>query len=72
MDNHAKALLLFATTLALGACPDEALPCAGRCLRAISEEECPPNLNLPNCDDSGLGLIDYCEADGECGTGNLE
>ena len=59
--------------VALGTCPDDALPCAGRCLRAITSVECPSNLDLPNCDDAlAVAMNDYCEADGECETANLE
>jgi hypothetical protein len=54
-------------------CPDGGLPCHGNCLRAVPSDECPDGLSrtTPNCNANGIAVGDFCEADGECGTSNL-
>ena len=52
-------------------CPPATLPCAGRCLELVTASGCPASTNLLSCDDLASGVGGYCEADGECGTANV-
>ena len=44
------------------------------CLRVVLPSACPTNLdaNTPNCQVGTVPIGGFCEADGECGTGNLD
>ena len=61
-------------------CPIDTLPCitqSGRevCLRAVALSECEaanPSWSTPQCNVDTIRDGGYCEADGECGTSNID
>jgi hypothetical protein len=38
------------------------------CLSVVAHEDCPLDADIDPCDTPALGVGDFCEGDGECGT----